>query len=258
MKKMLHLPLWIALLLTAQVSNPVKSQTVILTEDFKGFTSGTHTTPSTSDVSLSLDTKTIVPGWTGGYIYSAGGEIKLGTSTMNGWIETPAMNISSGDGSFTVSFDICRWPGDATRVQLLIDGTAVGDPIQPGDNFERVKREFTGGTGATKLRIASLAKRFFLDNLTVEIPLQTGIVNYTYRQSMPYAVRIEGTSLLRVYNTEGWNRTEVYNIAGLCLKVITNKEVSDLTIDMEGWYPGVYVLKISFGKRHYALKVLLL
>ncbi len=108
----------------------LKGQQVVFSEDFSGFTTGTHTTPSTSDISGSLDSRTGIPGWTGSKVYSAGGEIKMGTSSLTGWIETPSVNLAQGD--LILKFDISCWPGDASTVQVYLNNHSHGECNFPG------------------------------------------------------------------------------------------------------------------------------
>ncbi|HZL76063.1 MAG TPA: hypothetical protein VFB97_00025 [Bacteroidales bacterium] len=46
----------------------LNGQTVIFYENFSGFTTGTHSSPATNDVSGVLDQRTQSPGWTGSRI----------------------------------------------------------------------------------------------------------------------------------------------------------------------------------------------
>ncbi len=144
----------------------LRGQQVVFSEDFSGFTTGTHTTPSTNDVSGALDSRTGIPGWTGSKIYSSGGEIKLGTSSITGWIETPSINLSEGE--LILKFDISCWPGDASTVQVYLNNTPAGDIISPSDDFRRVLIPVPSGTASGKFKFAGLTKRFFLDNITIE------------------------------------------------------------------------------------------
>lgn len=170
MKKSLLSFLGIAITIFFVLSSNLRGQTVLLSEDFTGFTAGTHASPSGTDVSVSLDGKTLIPGWTGSKIYEAGGEIKSGTSSVVGFIETPAIDLSANGGNFTVKFDIARWTGDVTTVQVYVNGTtAIGSVISPTDSYQTIQISGSGGTSTSKIKVAALTKRFYLDNFFVTL-----------------------------------------------------------------------------------------
>ena len=76
-----------------------------LSEDFSGFTDGTHATPGSTDISVTLNSYTQEPGWSGLKVFSAGGEIKLGSSSAAGYIITPTLVLSEGASvSFSYNF----------------------------------------------------------------------------------------------------------------------------------------------------------
>jgi hypothetical protein len=140
-----------------------------LFEYFSGFTTGTHETPSTTDLSSSLDTYTISAGWAGLKVYSAGGEIKLGTSSANGYIITPAIDLSEGA---SLTFDYAKWGTDVSVIQVFhaIDGVnfvQVGANITPATDFQTYSYFISGGTEMSKIKIATDVKRAYIDNISV-------------------------------------------------------------------------------------------
>jgi hypothetical protein len=146
-----------------------ESEDPCLAEDFSGFTSGTHASPATTDISGSLDTYTQTSGWTGLKIYSAGGEIKLGTSSANGYIITPTIDLSDGG---SLSFDYSKWASDVSVVQVYhasdgVNFVQIGSDITPETDFQNVSIEIFGGTATSKIKIGTNVKRAFLDNIEV-------------------------------------------------------------------------------------------
>ena len=140
-----------------------------LAEDFSGFTSGTHESPATTDISGSLDTYTQTSGWTGLKIYSAGGEIKLGTSSANGYIITPAIDLSEGA---SLNFDYAKWGTDASVVQVFhaadgVNFVQIGSDFTPTTDFQSTSIEITGGTASSKIKIGTNVKRAYLDNINI-------------------------------------------------------------------------------------------
>ncbi|HNQ69367.1 MAG TPA: T9SS type A sorting domain-containing protein, partial [Bacteroidales bacterium] len=146
-----------------------ESEDPCLAEDFSGFTSGTHESPATTDISGSLDTYTQTNGWTGLKIYSAGGEIKLGTASANGYIITPTIDLSDGG---SLSFDYSKWASDASVVQVFhasdgVNFVQVGSDITPETDFQNVSLEISEGTASSKIKIGTNVKRAYLDNIEV-------------------------------------------------------------------------------------------
>ena len=232
----------------------LKGQQVVFSEDFSGFTTGTHTTPSTSDISGSLDTRTGIPGWTGSKVYSAGGEIKLGTSSLTGWIETPSINLSQGD--LILKFDISCWAGDASTVQVYLNGTTLGNVISPTDNFQRITIAVPTGTASGKFKFEGLTKRFFLDNISVEkgtisdigIPGQTCRKLFIYPNPASDLVRIENEGL-----------SGMIEIADLYGRVIRSFESSGRSIEeisIEGFSSGIYLIRFTAGRVIYTSRLI--
>jgi hypothetical protein len=255
MKKSLQFPTGIVLLLLSVLSS--KGQTIILAENFPGFTTGSHTTPSTSDASATLDLKTSVPGWTGNLIYSAGGEIKIGTSSTSGWIESPLVDISSGNVTHTVGFDIARWPGDATTVQVYLDGSPVGEVITPSDDFRKKEIILASGTSSSKIRIQGVTKRFFLDNFYIKSEnIPTAI---TGKESVGYQAKVfpvPASNKLIISNLEFVYLIEIHDITGKLVKEIRNDGSVEIEIDLAYFNKGIYIVVLSTGTGKQLLKFL--
>jgi hypothetical protein len=56
--------------------------TVVLSENFDGFTAGSLSSPSGTDVSATMDTYTQTTGWSGTKVYQAGGAVKLAPQVL--------------------------------------------------------------------------------------------------------------------------------------------------------------------------------
>ena len=76
--------------------------TTNLYESFVDFTSAENT-----DISGSLNTYTLVTGWTGTKVYSAtaGGMAKIGAASTAGELITPSLNLSGNGGAATLTYD---------------------------------------------------------------------------------------------------------------------------------------------------------
>ncbi len=150
------------------------SSATLLNEPFTGFSTGTISSPSATDVSGSLNSYTAVSGWTGSKIYSAGGAIKLGSSSAMGYIVTPSLDCSAGSG--TLKFNLQTYGTDTKTVFAYIstDGgtnyTQLGTAITPTSSMVTQTLAFTGGTSTTKFKIsagAAASNRFYLDTVIV-------------------------------------------------------------------------------------------
>ncbi len=163
-----------------------------LVETFVNCSAGTHGAPSGTDISTALDTKLQSAGWTGSKIYEAGGEVKLGTSSILGYITTRTVDLSSNGGNFELTVDLCKYGSDAGLVQIFhapdgVTFTQIGTDITPSainTVFETHTLSITGGTVNTKIKISAKAaanNRFYIDNISIHLPpasiLTSGIIN---------------------------------------------------------------------------------
>ena len=150
------------------------SGATLLSEPFTNFTSGSIGTPGTTDYSTTMDSYTVISGWTGSKIYSAGGAVKLGSSSAMGYIVTPSLDCSAGSGS--LKFNLQTYGTDSKTVIAYIstDGgttyTQLGSAITPTSSMVTQTLTFTGGTSTTKFKIsgsAASSNRFYLDTVIV-------------------------------------------------------------------------------------------
>lgn len=218
---------------------------VILAENFSGFSTGSHSTPSTTDASSSLDSKTSVPGWTGSLVYPAGGEIKIGTSSLTGWIETPALDLSPNGGYFIFRFEIARWPGDAATVQVSLNGSAIGSVITPGDDFQQVQITGNSGTSSSRFRIQALTKRFYLDNLSVtseSTPTLVAGIECGNKKVKVYPV--PARNILSIENAGGYQTIEIHDLSGRIIERVINEGNSIIRLDISGYHSGIYLLTL--------------
>lgn len=82
----------------------------IVEEDFSKFTAGSEAAPDavdladaqTGDISAEY---TQIPGWSGAAVYQAGGSAYIGFyEGATGWLNTPVLDCSANNGTFTLSF----------------------------------------------------------------------------------------------------------------------------------------------------------
>ena len=150
----------------------------IFSEDFSGVTgSGTQQCEAANGtITNSLDTYLQQPGWTGDYVYPANGKLKLGTGSNNGWIETPALDLSAV-GSIRIVFDARAWNTnngtDGTTMTVTVNSTAYTvEGLPNSGSTQNVECDLTtfeviaAGGGATTIRFEG-TPRAFIDNIAV-------------------------------------------------------------------------------------------
>jgi hypothetical protein len=164
----------------------IGAQTTILSQDFSNFDSLSG--DGSSDISANLDTE-LAPqtGWTGSKIYKSPGRVKLGTSSVQGLITSPTVNISSNSGQADLSFTLLQYGTDTGKyIQILhaADGssfTQIGNDILIPGTVSTIEVSISGGTASSKFRIQAKlnsSNRFYLDDIlltqdgggSVEIP----------------------------------------------------------------------------------------
>lgn len=147
------------------IGNTTDTKAQVLFENFDLVTDST-----TTDISASLDTYTAVPGWTGSKVYQSTGKMKLGTSTIKGFIATPALDLSGNGGNFTIRFKARKWGSDQSQINVFVNTTAY---LVTGLNSTDMT-EFTvvasGGTSATTIKFEGFQAangRFFIDDIEI-------------------------------------------------------------------------------------------
>lgn len=132
-------------------------------------------TNGSTDISGSLNTYTLVSGWTGAKIYQDAGVAKIGSASARGFITTPTINLSGNGGNATLTFDLGKYGTDVGAVQIMhaADGSTfqqIDADITPPSNMTPFNIEISGGTASSKIRFYAkgLSKnRFYVDNIVV-------------------------------------------------------------------------------------------
>ncbi|MBQ3733388.1 MAG: T9SS type A sorting domain-containing protein [Bacteroidales bacterium] len=143
----------------------LNAQTVVLSEDFSAISDSNSYT-----ITNSLDQYTQVPGWSGDWIYPSTGKVKIGKSAEAGFLQTPAIDLSSNNGQFVVTFDAKAWPNDATSLIVAVDGVPYTVEGLSTTAFNTFSVPFSGGTSATVVKFQGFQAshgRFFLDNVVI-------------------------------------------------------------------------------------------
>ena len=81
----------------------------LFSQDFSSVTgSGTQQCDASGTAFNNTTLGDVLPGWSSYKAYPANGKVKVGTGSENGWIETPAIDLS-GVGSIRIVFDARAW-----------------------------------------------------------------------------------------------------------------------------------------------------
>lgn len=175
MKKIFSL---LAVVLIAFLAFGVKSANAqndpIFAEDFSAVTgSGTQQCEAGGTAFNSTTLGEVLPGWSGDKVYPANGKVKLGTGSVNGELQTPAIDLSSY-GSIRIVFQARSWNGnDATTMTVYVNSTAytveglpnTGTSSDVQCDLETFEIMASGG-GATTIRFVAYP-RAFIDNVAI-------------------------------------------------------------------------------------------
>lgn len=159
----------------------IESRVTNLVEVFSGFT----VTNGTKDLGTNLDAYLSTTGWTGNKVFSDGGRAKLGSSSAQGILTTPSLDLDADLGESLLCFDLITWTSDAAAVQVLMATNGmpfqlVGSTITAPVVMTRQTVNLYDGAADTRIRIqARLTNqcRFKLDNL--EISKHADIYEFT-------------------------------------------------------------------------------
>ena len=145
----------------------------VLSENFDKFSTGTYSTPG-NEVTTTLDTYTQTTGWTGSKVYPANGTVKIGTSSVLGYLTTPSIDLSANNGSFNVSLKSMAWSADSTKIKIYLNNVLVktlsGLTNDANYTLNPFSVNLTGGTSTSKIKFEGnqAAKgRFYIDDVVI-------------------------------------------------------------------------------------------
>lgn len=188
----------------------VMAQGPIFAENFDAITgSGTQQCEASVD---ELSIEAALPGWTGYKVYPANGKVKLGTGSVDGWIQTPSIDLSNY-GTVCIRFDAKAWnvnnnPNIGTTITVYVNSTAytveglpnVGTTDTTAEGFCVMGHfEIIAAAGAPVTIRFEGNPRIFLDNITI-IPPTDG--NFA-------AISVQGNT---TFNNLGVNETATTNL----------------------------------------------
>ena len=137
---------------------------IVLEEEFEGFQTGTA--DGTYDVSPKLDQYTVQPGWQGVKLFTTpSDEVKVGTATTPGYIQTPDMQCSTGIA--TACFYLRPYSTDTPDIWVSVSEKYIGSIRLSDEGYCIVELE----VGDEKFNLAlegdAGRQRFYLDYIVV-------------------------------------------------------------------------------------------
>ena len=151
---------------------------VIVEEDFSKFTAGSETAPDATDLAnaqtgdISAD-YTQVPGWSGGAVFQAGGSAYIGFyQDETGWINTPLLDFSANNGTFTVTFRAksALSGGDELNVLLLYPGEQYATSSQSvvlTNEWQEYNFSLSKGIAESFIQMWTYEGEYFIDDIKI-------------------------------------------------------------------------------------------
>ena len=150
---------------------------ILLSEDFaKCTTAGTANLGGTNAFQTVDGQYFQTSGWSGKYLYPEVGMMKMGNSSNGGALCTPAIDLSSNGGTFTVQFAASRYNNDKEKsvMKVYLEGDeahAQTTAILALDPMNTYSLTVAGGPESSKIVFESTAdsgkKRAYIDNIVV-------------------------------------------------------------------------------------------
>ncbi|MBO4645469.1 MAG: T9SS type A sorting domain-containing protein [Bacteroidales bacterium] len=233
----------------ADVVEVTENITEVVTYDFANVTDmSTSATQQCEAATNEISYTTVLPGWQGSKVYGANGKLKLGTTSVKGSLTTPALDLSTNGGAYTITFDAKAWDDsrEGTTIKVTVGTTeyTVTDLPKTDCDMQTFTISGTDGQAGTTIKFESAnasRNRFFLDNIHVVTGNPAGyaltVNNITEATTVAATFDlIDYTMSGIVANDEGGTVTASADTA-----VCGSEQSYTLTAE-EGWHIANYVL----------------
>ncbi len=204
--------------------------TTIFSENFTSITNGNST--STSGSSSAWTGNTNFP--TVSNAYQAGGSVKLGSDSAVGSITSRALDLGQNGGNFTLSFKVKGWTTVEGNITVTVGSLAartVSYNSAMAGSFETKSLNFSGGTANMTVRIATTAKRAFIDDVVITSTAPaTPVISLTGSPGTVPAIYGSPSSAPASFSVSGANMT-----AGILVTAPTGFEVSQTSGGTSGF-----------------------
>ena len=220
MKKCYNFLMVLATVVLCLGVNFATAQEPIFSEDFAAVTGGnpnnTNTQCFAGSGTITNNLDSILPGWSGDWVYPAIGKVKIGKSAEGGWL---AYTLDLTDyESVRISFQAKAWNGsDPTTMTVYVGETAYPITDLPHTTSNDAEAcdlaDFSivaAGGGEKVLRFESV-KRIFLDNVVVTSATEPMIdaQGTTAFTNVPVNQEISSSLTVKGYNLTAGGTTDV-------------------------------------------------
>lgn len=211
MKKCYNFLMVLATVVLCLGLNSASAQDVIFSQDFAVMTgsgSGSSSQCGSAANAVSADSlNTLLPGWTGNKVTHSDGKVKLGTSSVDGWIQTPEIPLA-GYASVRIAFQAMVWNAnaDATNMTVYVnDEEYTINNLRKTNEVDCIPDDFSivvDGERSVTIRFEG-HHRIFLDNIVVssatapflEVQGTTSFNNIPVNQELAGNLTIHGYNL---------------------------------------------------------------
>lgn len=158
--------------------NRVSAQEAIFSEDFTAVTDGGDQQCNAKGSAFNNTTlAAVLPGWSSYKVYPANGKVKLGTGSENGWLQTPALDLSA-HGSIIIEFDARAWntnnASEGSTMTVYVGSTAYTvEGLANSGSTQNVECDLShfqvraaGGNADVTIRFEG-NPRCFIDNIAI-------------------------------------------------------------------------------------------
>ena len=154
--------------------------TVVLDEDFSKWTQGSEEAPDTADVADKLDSLNNMKDWTGFLTYQAGGKAYFGyddNGSGPGYLMTPAIDLTEGDGIYKVTFRVKNVNPDVTDqgLQYFVmnndpnnKNMYIASTLPMSTEWKDVELLTDGGLKYTSVMFFGWQGKVLVDNVKIE------------------------------------------------------------------------------------------
>ncbi len=120
MKKVFHFVFAAVMLVMGQSAMAQSEVTTVLDESFAAFTEGSEAEPATTDISSGLTNKlgTTLTGWSGRYVYEAGGMLKIGDG---GNLQTARYDMKANKGVVKISMRVRSYDESGAMFAIAVN-----------------------------------------------------------------------------------------------------------------------------------------
>lgn len=171
MKKVFHFVFAAVMLVMGQSAMAQSEVTTVLDESFVAFTEGSEAEPATTDISSGLTNKlgTTLIGWSGRYVYEAGGMLKIGDG---GNLQTARYDMKANKGVIKISMRVRSYDESGAMFAIAVNySTKVTDFVFDNkwhDVSYVVSGASTSSTTYLKITASMALNGLLIDNLKVE------------------------------------------------------------------------------------------